>query len=123
MVTDRQVLILFDLVTKRDIALVTAAAKAGMSENTARRYIRSGKLPSELKSPRRHRTREDAFAAVWSEVLRYLEDNPGLEVKALFAELQRRYPGQFKPGQLRTLQRRVKQWRATSGPPGDGTSP
>src|SRR5690606_15796915 len=41
----------------------------------------------------------------------------GLEAKTLFEDLQRRYPAQFQDGQLRTLQRRVKQWRALEGPP------
>jgi hypothetical protein len=45
-----------------------------------------------------------------------LETNPGLETKTVFGHLQRQYPGQFSDGQLRTLQRRVKRWRATEGP-------
>ena len=43
--------------------------------------------------------------------------SPGLQAKTLFEWLQRRYPGRFEDGQLRTLQRRVRQWEATSGPP------
>ena len=46
-----------------------------------------------------------------------LEVNPGLEAKTLFEHLQRKYPGRFQDGQLRTLQRRVKTWRALEGPP------
>ena len=45
-----------------------------------------------------------------------LEVNAGLEAKTVFEYLQRRDPGQFADGQLRTLQRRVKSWRATEGP-------
>jgi len=45
-----------------------------------------------------------------------LEVNPGLEAKTIFEYLQRRDPGRFADGQLRTLQRRVKVWRATEGP-------
>jgi hypothetical protein len=45
-----------------------------------------------------------------------LEVNQGLEAKTIFEYLQRRYPGHFADGQLRTLQRRVKVWRATEGP-------
>jgi hypothetical protein len=45
-----------------------------------------------------------------------LEVNPGLEGKTIFEYLQRRYTGRFAEGQLRTLQRRVKVWRATEGP-------
>jgi hypothetical protein len=45
-----------------------------------------------------------------------LESNPGLEAKTLFEHLQRSYPGRFADGQIRTLQRGVKRWRALSGP-------
>ena len=62
------------------------------------------------------RTRPDPFAEVWPELEEQLQLNPGLEAKTLFADLQRRFPGRFADGQLRTLQRRVKQWRAESGP-------
>src|SRR5262249_48302614 len=62
-------------------------------------------------------THADAFAAVWPEVLALLQVNPGLQAKTLFEELQRRYPGQFQDGQLRSFQRKVKVWRATEGPP------
>ncbi len=116
MVTDQQVKLLFKLVNGKKRARSTAAAKAGMSENTARKYLRAGKLPSEMKTERTYRTRPDAFAEVWGEILPYLEENPGLEVKAVFEHLQRRHPGQFQSSQLRTLQRRVKRWRAEAGP-------
>jgi len=62
------------------------------------------------------RTREDCFQEVWGEVHSLLEVNPGLEAKTIFEYLQRRYAGRFADGQLRTLQRRVKVWRATEGP-------
>jgi hypothetical protein len=42
--------------------------------------------------------------------------NPGLQAKTLFDDLQRRYPGRFADGQVRTLQRKTKAWRATEGP-------
>jgi hypothetical protein len=94
-----------------------AAAKAGMDEKTARKYLRLGKLPSQCKAERAWRTRNDPFEHVWPEITQKLEINPGLEAKTLFEDLQRRYPGSFPDGQLRTLQRRVKVWRATEGPP------
>jgi len=93
-----------------------AALRAGMHRNTARKYLRSGKLPSESSIPRTWRTREDPFAEDWPEVTAKLEDAPGLEAKALFEDLMRRHPGRYQPGQLRTFQRRVKQWRAQWGP-------
>ena len=116
MVTDRQVMMLMKLI-ETEKTLATAAAKAGMDEKTARKYRRLGKLPSEVKVEYSWRTREDPFAEVWQEVKEKLEINPGLEAKTLFEDLQRRYPGRFADGQLRTLQRRVKGWRALEGPP------
>jgi hypothetical protein len=93
-----------------------AALRAGMHRNTARRYAVSGQLPSELVAPRSWRTREDPFAEDWSEVAERLAAAPSLEAKALFEDLQRRHPSRYEPGQLRTFQRRVQQWRATEGP-------
>jgi hypothetical protein len=97
--------------------LGVAAMRAGMHRNTARRYLASGKLPSELQAPRSWRTREDPFAADWAEIEVQLEAAPELEAKTLFEDLARRRPGRYEEGQLRTLQRRVKQWRAEHGPP------
>jgi Mu transposase, C-terminal domain len=96
--------------------LSVLAAKAGMCEKTARKYLRLGKLPSQLKSPRNWRTRPDPFADVWPEMEKQLEAAPELEAVTLFEDLERRYPGRFQPGQLRTLQRRLRVWRALYGP-------
>jgi len=98
--------------------LAAAAAAAGMSERAARKW-QSGSLPSTAKAPRWWRTREDPFAAVWqSEVVPQLvADTDGrLQVLTLFKALCRRHPGRFQPGQLRTLQRRVREWRVQYGP-------
>jgi len=97
-------------------SLTTAAAKADMDEQTARKYRALNKLPSEIKVDHGWRTREDPFAEVWEEVKEKLKINPGLEAKTLFEHLQRCYPSQFADGQLRTLQRRIKIWRALEGP-------
>ena len=117
MVKDKQVLHLRRLVLEQGESIAIAARKSGMCETTARKYIRLGKLPSETVKPRTWRTRKDPFEDVWEEAKEFLEMNPNLEVTALFGELQRRYPGKFQPGQLRTLQRHVKYWKATEGPP------
>jgi hypothetical protein len=93
-----------------------AALRAGMHRNTARRYLMADKLPSELKVPRTWRTREDPFAEDWEEIAERLAQAPELEAKALFEELMGRRPGRYEEGQVRTLQRRVKQWRAEQGP-------
>jgi hypothetical protein len=93
-----------------------AAAKAGMDPKTARDYLRDPRLPNERKQDRTWRTRADPFNQVWDEIRELVVTNPGLEAKTLMEALQRKYPGQFADGQVRTLQRRLKQWRATDGP-------
>ena len=104
MVTDRQVRRLCKLMhTEKTKA--AAADKAGMDEKTARKYMGLDRLPSEIKKEQTWRTREDPFEEVWEDLRKLLEINPGLEAKTLFDELQRRYPGRFSDGQLRTLQR------------------
>ena len=115
MVTDQQVRILMQSISKGR-TYTTSAAIAGMDEKTARKYRKLDKLPSEVKVDHTWRTREDSFVEVWSEIVPKLSLNPGLESKTLFSDLQRRYPGRFQDGQLRTFQRRVKRWRATEGP-------
>ena len=116
MVTDRQVRRLMKLLQKEK-SLSIASAKAGMDEKTARRYRKLGKTPSEVKKEHTWRTRKDPFSEVWEQIRSKLRLNAGLETKTLFEDLQRRYPGRFSDGQLRTLQRRVKVWRATEGSP------
>ena len=93
-----------------------AAAKAGIDDKTARKYRRLGRLPSEVRMAHDWRTRPDPFADAWPQVEEQLTLNPGLEAQTLFAWLQRQHPGRFADGQLRTLQRRLKQWRALHGP-------
>jgi hypothetical protein len=115
MVEDQQVRRLMKLLqTEKTLSL--AAAKAGMDEKTARKYRRMRKLPSEVKVEHTWRTREDPFEGVWEGIRDKLKVNAGLEAKTLFEDLQRREPGRFADGQLRTLQRRIKVWRALEGP-------
>lgn len=101
---------------KQGKGIATAALTAGMSENTARRYRKSGSLPSGVHPAHEWRTRADPLGVVWPEIREMLMEHPGLQGKTIFDELQRRYPEQFASGQLRTLQRRIKQWAATEGP-------
>lgn len=62
--------------------------------------------------PARHwRTREDPFAATWPRVVTWLEAEPDRTAKELLDRLRGEYPGEFSEGQVRTLQRRVKEWR------------
>ncbi len=60
---------------------------------------------------RDYRTRKDPFEDEWSQVLRWLEQEPDTTAKILFDRLRKKYPGKFEDGQLRTLQRRLRLWR------------
>jgi transposase len=118
MVTDKQVSLLRQERMKTTIQK-TAAAIAGMSERTARTWEKKGALPSETKQPRTWLTRPDPFAAVWeTDVVPLLEaDEKGvLRATTILEELQDRYPGEYQEGQTRTLQRRMRDWRALQGP-------
>jgi hypothetical protein len=116
MVTDSQILRLRQALLK-GMSLSLAAAKAGIDRKTARTYWQLNRLPSEVPMvDHTWRTRADPFDDVWTELQQKLDVNPGLQAKTLFADLKVRYPGRFADGQLRTLQRRLKQWRAEHGP-------
>ena len=92
-----------------------SAAKSGISERSARRIEDASSLPSQR--PKRHwRTREDPLSAVWdSEVVPLLQTDARLNAVTLLEELQRRQPGQWDDSVLRTLQRRMRLWRAKYG--------
>ena len=92
-----------------------SALKSAMSENTARRY-RDGAPPKGTREPRTYRTRPDPFKAVWGDIEKMLEVAPGLEAKTIFERLLERPDASFTEGQLRTLQRKIRQWRAQHGP-------
>lgn len=91
-----------------------AAAKAGISERSARRIERSG--VARAQQPRHWRTRHDPFAPVWTEITEQLALQPSLQALTLLEWLQERYPRAYPDHLLRTLQRRVKAWRARYGP-------
>ncbi|GAC1349508.1 MAG: IS21-like element ISBj11 family transposase [Ktedonobacteraceae bacterium] len=93
-----------------------AAARAGMSERTARKYEQGGKLPSALKRPHSWVTRENPFEADWPWVTAQLERDPALQASTLFALLCEKHPGQYRPTQDRTLRRHIARWRALYGP-------
>jgi transposase InsO family protein len=92
-----------------------AAAKAGFSPSTASRLDKDPRLPSQRKAPRGRR-RPDPLASVWdSEIVPLLQAAPSLRPVALFEEIIRRHP-ELGPGIRRTLERRVRSWRALHGP-------
>jgi hypothetical protein len=91
-----------------------AAAKAGFSAATAYRIEQDPRLPSQKKAPRVRR-RPDPLAAVWdSEVVPLLKSAPGLRPVAIFDEIRRRHP-EISLGIRRTLERRIRSWRALNG--------
>ena len=96
----------------------TAAAKAGMSVRSARKW-QSGPLPSQAKPEHRWRTRPDPFDGVWEdEIEPLLRNDPTGQLKAttIIDWLAEQHPGRFSASQLRTLQRRLQDWRALHGP-------
>jgi hypothetical protein len=93
-----------------------AAARAGMSVSTVRRYEARGVLPSHLMPPRRYRTRPNPFANDWPWVEEQLRRDPALQATTLFALLCERRPEQYQAAQVRTLQRQIAAWRAHHGP-------
>ncbi len=95
-----------DLKDKVNISETTEIEKE-IKRQGKRRYRRSGKP----RVPHTWRTRKDPYEGVSEEVRQRLIAEPQCTAKSLLWELQKRYPGRFTTGQLRTLQRRVKQWR------------
>ena len=96
----------------------TSAAMAGMSERSARKW-QCGPLPSETKTERHWRTRPDPFDGVWEEEILPLlqgEAAGGLRATTIIEWLEEKFPGRFSVSQLRTLQRRLQDWRALNGP-------
>jgi hypothetical protein len=74
--------------------------------------VRPTHRPQPTSKPRRHwRTRADHFAEVWPRVLEWLDAEPDRTGEEILRRLQGEHPGRFADGQLRTLQRRVKEWR------------
>jgi hypothetical protein len=94
----------------------TAAAQAGISDRTARR-IEAGTHCPQRGRPRDWKTRQDPLDGIWEGELKpMLEREARLEAMTLFETLQERYPGRYDD-KLRTVQRRVEQWKAEHGKP------
>ncbi len=113
-ITDQQVRLYMKI--RKNKSQELAAAKAGLSERSARRIESSVALPSQ--SPRRYwRSRADPFAGVWdAEVVPLLKSAPKLMAVTLLRKLQDDHPERFSDGVLRTLQRHIRHWRALEGP-------
>lgn len=100
---------------RNNAPIPVAAARAGFSAATGYRISQDPRPPSEKRAPRERR-RPDPLAAVFdAEVVPMLEACPGLRPVAVFEELMRRHP-ELGLGVRRTLERRIRQWRALHGP-------
>jgi hypothetical protein len=94
---------------------VVAAAKAAFSPATAYRLQQDGRLPSQKKTPRGRRRPDPLGDLFDTEIVPLLEAAPGLRAVAIFDEVRRRHP-ELSPGVRRTIERRVRAWRALHGP-------
>jgi transposase InsO family protein len=112
-VTDQQMRLFMTL--RQTHSVPVAAAKAGISQATGYRLRADPILPSQKKTPR-NRRRPDPLGDVFeAEVVPLLRSSPGLRPVAIFEELLRRHPD-LGPGIRRTLERRIRAWRAEHGP-------
>jgi hypothetical protein len=76
---------------------------------------RKGEVRATHRAPepkaRHWRTHKDPFESVWAEILLWLQSDPEASAKSLLERLQLAYPGKYPDGQVRTLQRRIREWR------------
>jgi transposase len=106
------------LVTERNQGktISMCAMKAGMSRKTAGKYLNQENATDQRRVPHTWRTREDPLAEIWATAEEMLRDAPELEAKMLFEHLMPSVAGAVDEKQLRTFQRRVRQWRLAEGP-------
>jgi hypothetical protein len=91
-----------------------AAAKASISAATAYRIEKDARLPSQRTVPRQRR-RPDPLADIFdTEIVPLLKAAPGIRPIAIFEEMLRRHP-ELGAGIRRTIERRVRSWRAVHG--------
>lgn len=112
-VTDQQVRLYMDY--RKSYTQTVAAAKAGLSERTARRIDSKAHQPVARK--RSWRTREDPLTDVWEPiVLPLLNQIPDLPAIDIFDHLCELHADKFDTRARRTLERRVNHWRQLNGP-------
>jgi hypothetical protein len=97
-------------------SLQQAAMKADMDRKTARKYRDLGRLPSEARTAHTWRTRPDPLAEVWPRLEELLGREPTLQARTLLDWLAREQPEKDWHRHRRTLERRVRQWKAQHGP-------
>ncbi|MEO8654667.1 MAG: IS21 family transposase [Ramlibacter sp.] len=91
-----------------------SAAKASIGTATAYRIEQDPRLPSQKQVPRGRR-RPDPLGDIFdAEVVPLLQAAPGLRPVAIFEEVARLHP-ELGDGIRRTLERRIRSWRAIHG--------
>jgi hypothetical protein len=111
-ITDRQMRLYMSF--RQTETPAVAAAKAGFATSSFYRFEHDPRMPSQKKVPRGRR-RPDPLGEVWdSEVVPLLKSTPGLRPVAIFDEIRRRHP-EIGAGIRRTLERRIRTWRALHG--------
>jgi len=94
---------------------ILAAAKSDISERTARKIDHNEHILQKPKKERKWRTRRDPFDGVWKEAVEPLLVKGVYEATFVLEALQKQYPDKFSVKELRTLQRRIRRWRALYG--------
>ncbi len=111
-VTDHQMRLYMKL--KKTNTTATAAARASISIATAYRIENDPRLPSQKKIPRGRRRADPLGRIFETEVVPLLKATPGIRPVAIFEEMMRRHPD-LGNGIRRTLERRIRAWRAVHG--------
>src|SRR5271154_1028964 len=115
-ITDQQTRLFMSY--RKTYGVAVASAKAGLSTATGYRIEEDPRLPSQKKVPRGRR-RPDPLAEIWdSEIVPILKATPHIRAIAVYEEIRRRHPD-LNPNTRRTLERRMRFWRAVEGPEQD----
>lgn len=99
---------------RQDHPIEVAAAKADISRSTGYRIAQDPRLPSQMAQPRERRRPDPLEHIFETEVVPLLKEASGLRPVAIFEEMLRRHP-ELSPGIRRTLERRIRSWRAVHG--------
>jgi hypothetical protein len=106
------------MIIRRTQDTTVAAARSGISRASGFRIDADPRLPSQKQKPRERR-RPDPLAAIWdADVVPILQAAPAIRTVSVMAELRRRHP-ELNPNIRRTLERRIRHWRAKHGPEQD----
>ena len=99
---------------RQNAPVALAAARSGFSQATGYRLEQDPRLPSQ-RGQERTRRRPDPLADIFdTEIVPLLQAAPGLRAVAVFEEMCRRHP-ELDRGIRRTIERRIRAWRAIHG--------